>query len=562
MSGTEHIKAGEAALAAGDWTAAKDAFTAALRKDESPEALDGLGRSLWWLKRVSEGLDARTRAYTAFRRAGRFEEAARVAVWLAREHRSLFANEVAADGWLARAKSILDRTSDSSVVGWIHLAEAEGSFDAASATGLVRRAVTVAREHNDADLEITVLARLALLEIATGEVDEGLSHLDEAMTAAVAGEGRHAQSFAEACCALMEATELIGDGERIAKWGSALDEYGRSFDFGPLALLGPPSAGGTLSAFCGACCGGIYLVTGRLEDAEKELISAIGELESTGMRSRCVHPVTQLAELRVVQGRLEEAQGLLSSYEDLSESVRPLAVLDLALDLPAAAAARLRARIEELGTLDVIALPLWAVVVDAELARGDIDAGERAAQDVARIASLTGSGRHNGEALFARGKVAVARGDAEAPALLREAATRLSEASLPLLACRARMELARALADGDRAVSISEARSALAAFERLGATSDADRAASFLRDMGVKGRTGPKDIGLLTKREVEVLRLVAGGFSNAEIAERLFISVKTAGNHVSNILSKLVLRSRTEAAAYAALHPALEPDTE
>jgi DNA-binding NarL/FixJ family response regulator len=94
----------------------------------------------------------------------------------------------------------------------------------------------------------------------------------------------------------------------------------------------------------------------------------------------------------------------------------------------------------------------------------------------------------------------------------------------------------------------------LAAFERLGATADADAAAAFLRQLGAKGRTGPKDVGLLSKREQEVLRLIAAGLSNAEIAGRLFISVKTAGHHVSNILSKLGLRSRTEAAAYAALN--------
>jgi DNA-binding NarL/FixJ family response regulator len=60
---------------------------------------------------------------------------------------------------------------------------------------------------------------------------------------------------------------------------------------------------------------------------------------------------------------------------------------------------------------------------------------------------------------------------------------------------------------------------------------------------------------VLSRREQEVLGLVTEGLSNAEIAERLFISVKTAGNHVSNILTKLGVRSRTEATAYALLHP-------
>jgi DNA-binding NarL/FixJ family response regulator len=65
-------------------------------------------------------------------------------------------------------------------------------------------------------------------------------------------------------------------------------------------------------------------------------------------------------------------------------------------------------------------------------------------------------------------------------------------------------------------------------------------------------RTGPRHVGILTKRELEVLHLVGLGLSNPEIAQRLFISRKTAAHHVSNLLAKLGLRNRAEAVAYAA----------
>jgi DNA-binding NarL/FixJ family response regulator len=194
-------------------------------------------------------------------------------------------------------------------------------------------------------------------------------------------------------------------------------------------------------------------------------------------------------------------------------------------------------------------------LVEADIARGDVQAAAAAATESSRIAALTHSRRHDAEAAFAVAKVAAARHAADGAALLREAAGRLADASLPLVASRARMAYAGVVAEGDRGAAVAEARGALAAFERLGATADADAAAAFLRQLGAKGRTGPKDVGLLSKREQEVLRLIAEGLSNAEIAGRLFISVKTAGHHVSNILSKLGLRSRTEAAAYAALNP-------
>ena len=388
----------------------------------------------------------------------------------------------------------------------------------------------------------------------SGQVDAGTTCLDEAMAAASAGEAQDLQSAAYAYCALMEAAEMLGDTERFAQWTSLISHLRGDHGFGPFDDLGSSAAYGNLSAFCGACCGGMYLVTGRLDDAEVELTSAIADLKAREMESRCVHPVTTLAELRVLQGRLEEARALLEPYEDLPESVRPLAVLDLAVGSADAATARLQHRLEELRSVAVAAFPLRTVLVDAQIAKGDVGAASDTADEMRKIAALTGSKRHRGEALFAEGKVAAARSGEGAAEILREAGRTLSEASAALPACRARMELARVLVDRDRAVAISEARAALAAFDRLGAIPDADAAAAFLRDLGVRGRTGPKNLELLSKRELEVLRLVAQGLSNAEVADRLFISIKTAGHHVSNILSKLGVRSRTEAAAYAAIH--------
>jgi DNA-binding CsgD family transcriptional regulator len=99
---------------------------------------------------------------------------------------------------------------------------------------------------------------------------------------------------------------------------------------------------------------------------------------------------------------------------------------------------------------------------------------------------------------------------------------------------------------------VAEARQALATFGRLGASADGDEAAALLRSLGVRSGAGPNGAALLSVREREVLHLVGLGLSNPEIAGRLFISRKTASNHVSNVLAKLGLRNRAEAAAYAA----------
>jgi DNA-binding CsgD family transcriptional regulator len=555
---TDPLARGREALAQARWDEARAAFDEALGEGISADALDGLGRSLWWMRRIPEGIDARTRAYAEFRRAGRDERAAIIAVWLSREYRNLLGNEVAARGWLARAKRAASKIPRSRADGWISLGLSEADGDPGSAVDHSHRAVSIARDHEDLDLEVTALARLGVLQIAKGDLDGGMAALDEAMAAATAGEASDPQSVGEAYCALMEAMDLLGGSDRIEKWSASFDRYRDSYDYLPLTAFAT-SRDRTLSSFCGACCGGIYIVTGRLDDAEAELVSSIEALEASRMHSRCVHPVTQLAELRVIQGRLEEARSLLNQYEDLPEAVRPLASLDLALGSPEHAIARLSARIDELRPTPVRSLPLRAVLVDAHLAAGNTDAAAETARTISDLAALTRSTRHEGEAMFAEGKVGAAANDEEAPSLLRRASRKLSDASVPLLSCRARMELAKSLVESDRPVAISEARAALAAFERMGATAEADSAAAFLRDLGVTGRTGPKGVGTLSKREVEVLRLLSEGCSNAEIAERLFISVKTAGHHVSSILSKLGMRSRTEAAAYAVLNLSREP---
>jgi len=115
-------------------------------------------------------------------------------------------------------------------------------------------------------------------------------------------------------------------------------------------------------------------------------------------------------------------------------------------------------------------------------------------------------------------------------------------------------ESALALAGADDADAL---RSSLDELHRLGASETAAVVARRLRERGVRGLPrGPRattrdNPAGLTAREVEVLGLVARGHRNADIAERLFVSTKTVGHHVSAILRKLDVRTRAEASAEA-----------
>jgi DNA-binding CsgD family transcriptional regulator len=199
----------------------------------------------------------------------------------------------------------------------------------------------------------------------------------------------------------------------------------------------------------------------------------------------------------------------------------------------------------------VVAVPLLSTLVEVQLEQGMADEARHTAGRIATLAAESGHPRLAATVDLAHGRVARAVGGAEARPLLERALDGFVRLEMPLDAARTRLELARALRDDDPEIAAREARVAGETFERLGAAREAAAAAALVRELGGPARTGPKDVGLLTQREREVLALLGDGLSNPEIAARLYISTKTAGNHVSNVLAKLHLRNRQEAAAFA-----------
>ena len=155
-------------------------------------------------------------------------------------------------------------------------------------------------------------------------------------------------------------------------------------------------------------------------------------------------------------------------------------------------------------------------------------------------------------AALARARVCAAAGIGDPRACLREALAGFSRAQMPVEVAHSRLELANALVTEQPEVAMAEARAALEAFERLKAARHVDAATAVLRSLGVRTASTSRSGSVLTKREAEVIALLGHGLSNPEIADRLYISRKTVEHHVGNILAKLNLRGRAEAAAYAA----------
>jgi ATP/maltotriose-dependent transcriptional regulator MalT len=541
VAATDPLARGEEALRAGDWESARAAFEDALAGPATAAAHDGLGRAHWWLGNLDDALAHREAAYAELRRRGEPRPAARIALWLAREYLEAVGNDPASNGWVARAQGLLRDAEPGAEHGWLEIARGDRASEPKAMRGHAERARDIARTFGEADLEASALALLGRASILEGDLDAGIAALDEAMTAATSGEVTDPLVFGDICCIVTRACEEAGEMGRLMRWNEVIMSYLERNHHAPLIQ------------FCGTCGAEVFLTAGDIQTAEACLIESIRALETTGHRSRCIQPNTKLAELRVLQGRIEEAERLLAGSGDLPEAIRANVAIHRIRGEHAVAAALLLRRLNRVGDT-VIAMPLLSLLVEVQIEQGDLASAAASGERLASFAQRSGHPRLIASAALALGRVAVAEGDPAARSHLEVALEGFERLEVPLEAARARVELARLIREAEPEVAAHEAQLAVETFERVGAVREADDAAALMRALGGPARTGPKALGVLSKREREVLALLGEGLSNAEIAARLFISTKTAGHHVSSVLSKLHLRSRAEAAGVALRH--------
>jgi DNA-binding NarL/FixJ family response regulator len=536
---------GAEALSAGRWAESVRLFEAALDDVQTDPAraqiLDELADARWWQGDVRGAAAARESGYRIRRACGDLPGAARAAAWLAREYAASLAEMPIARGWLARGETIARSVADPGVEGWIALARATLASSAHDQVVEATHAVDCARAVDDGDLEVLALARLGLALVTDGSVDAGLAALDEALVAASGGDAEQVTTAGQLCCDLVLAAELAGDRQRLATWFAQLDRVRDA--------SGQPSP----VSFCTTCCGETAAVQGDFRNAEQRLHIAVIELQRSGARSRCIQPGTRLAELLLDQGRVEEARRAVGDHDDpASLAVRARIAMSAGEPVLGAALADRAAR--RFGTGSAASVAALGTLVEAHLEAGDQAAAAAALDRLAQAVGGSTDHRSGAQLALARGRVAVVSGADEEAVVAFEAALDAVSGTVCLEAAHAHLALAR-LHHADRpSVARVDAKAAMAAFEALGSSRLADAAAALLRSLGDRSRVGPKDVGVLPKREQEILLLVAQGLTNAEIARRLYISTKTSGNHVSAILAKLGVRSRTEAAAYAAMN--------
>ena len=534
------VSAGDSALAAGDWSRARESFQAALDLGQSAEALNGLGEALWWLGETQDSVDYRERAYAEFRRRSNAVAAANIALGLCVHYQANIGNPAASAGWLARATRLVREFELEDFRGWILLLEVAEAEDAAMGEELAREAKEVAAQSGDLDLELCALAQIGSCLVKQGRVDEGLAFLDEAMAGSLVGEGGNFDTVVFTSCEMIGSCTRCADFERAVQWIRAADRFTERY--------GCPF----LYVYCRTLYGSVLLATGDWMRAEQELKTALKE--SRGSQPALHSSAAAiLAELRVAQGRIEEAERLVAGLEDQGPAAPAVAAIHLARGKPGLAATVVRRSLETVTANEIERALLVELLGEAEIAEGGYQEAADRGRDLADL-----GGAHNCRVIVARGErlqghaLAASGNGSAAKSRLEAALSEFSQLGMPFETAVTHLLLAEGSRALDPEFAVAEARSALAVFDDLGASGQADAAAALLRDLGVKAaRSGPRGLGTLTKREQEVLTLLGEGLSNPEIAERLYLSRKTVEHHVAAILSKLGARNRAEAAAEA-----------
>jgi ATP/maltotriose-dependent transcriptional regulator MalT len=528
------LERARAACAERAWLDAYEAFSRADAEEPlETEDLELLSSTLLMLARDDDAVATLERAHHLYLDRGETLRAVRAAAWIGLDlaSRGLIGQ---ASGWLGRAQRLLeDWPEETAEHGYLLLPQVfrhEGSGDFEGAAAVARQVAEIGRRFGDHDLFALAVQAEGYMLVKAGRADEGLPLLDEAMVTVRTG-GLLPFVVGVVYCGVILACQEAFEVARAREWTLALTEWAQR----------QPD----LVAFTGRCLvhrAEILQLSGSWVTALEEARLAVRRFHETK------NPAAGLAhyregELLRLLGRFEAAE---EAYREASrcgwEPQPGLAQLRLAQGRGDAALAAIR-RVSAEVTEPLKRAALLPAHVEIALAAGEIEEARAACLELKALAERFESAMLSAMVAHARGAVTLAEGDAGAAlATLRSAQQVWLKLNAPYELARTRALVAQACAAvGDEDAARRELAAARGIFEELGAAPDLAR-------LGTSRTRG------LSRRELEVLRLVAKGKSNREIASTLVISEHTVARHLQNIYAKLGLSSRAAATAFAFEH--------
>jgi DNA-binding CsgD family transcriptional regulator len=522
-----------------EWVAAYRALSDLDERELKPDDFMALATTAYLLGRRNDCVQALQRAYQAYLELGDTLGAVRaacaltMALWMG--------GEVAVGGgWQARAERLLEEVPDDPVErGYLYDVNLighviRGEFAEAFATAPMITAY--GRRYGDPDLLAVGVHAEGRLMVYAGRVAEGLHRMDEAMVGVMGGEVSPIAA-GRIYCSTVEACQEVSDLGRASEWTHALATW---CDDQP-----------GLVAFTGQCAvhrAQLMRFHGAYRDALDELAGAVERYTVVGGDPALGLAHAERGDVLRLLGEFAAAQDAYYAAVRFGNQAQPgRALLWLAQGRAEPAAAAVHRALGEVGD-PVHRSRLLPGAIEVLIHAGADDEAAALAEELAGIAESFGCAALRAAADGAAARVALARADADA-ALLAARRAISAWAGLSAVYERARCRLLggqalRLLGEEESAeAEITEARRT---FAELGAKPAEREAAALLG--------GEKAPGGLSPREVEVLRLVAAGNSNPQIATALVLSEKTVARHLSNIFTKLGVGSRTAAAAFAYEH--------
>ena len=501
-----------AAAARGEWPLAYELLRGLVDGPAAdPDDLDALADAAWWLCRVEESIEHRQRAYAGHAAAGAHCRAA-YSAWMVFYEHHLAARSSVAAGWLARARRHLAGQPESVEHAYLELGEAFLAQERGDPDAALRHAGTmaeIARRQGSVELAAMALEIRGAALLARGEREAGFALIDEAMCAVLAGELSSLFTGWIYCLAL-PAAMAAADLRRAVEWTD-----------GAMAWCAALPSGTPFHGLCRVHRVEVLQLRGAWSAAAEEVDRACEELLAYDPRiaAEAFYLAGEIAHRR---GSTEAAEAAFRRAHELGRDPQPgLALLRLAQGRIPAASAALHTALRGAPDRTVGRARLLAAQVDVALAAGEAGTARAAADELRAIAREADAGATLLQALAATacGGVRLAEGEhLDALPLLHAARDRWLDLGLPYHLAQVRMLIAAACRGaGDSEGARLEIEVARATFVRLGAEPDARRATALLA-------TGTARPGGLTGREIEVLRRVAAGRTNREIAADLLVS--------------------------------------
>ncbi len=532
-SSADQLDRARAAYANRAWLDAYDSFSDADAGAQlGTDDLELLTTTLLMLGRDDDAVEVLERAHHKYLEQGEALRAIRTATWIGIN--LAYRGAVGpASGWLGRAQRLLDnQPGDSAERGYLlipHVFRHAAASDFEAAAAVAEEAAAIGERFDDRDLFALSLHSQGHMLVRDGRVGDGLALLDEAMVTVTTSELSPFVVGIVYCGVILACQEAFEVG-RAREWTSALTQWAEQQT--------------DLVAFTGRCRvhrAEILQLSGSWTDALEEVRRAGASFEAGKNPAAGVAHYRE-AELLRLRGEFAAAEDAYREASRFGWEPQPgLAQLRLAQGNTAAALAAVRRASAE--TSDPFKrAALLPAYVEIALATDEGDEARTACHELDELAGRYESTMLAAIAAHARGAVALADGNARAAlVMLGEARQRWLELDAPYEVARTRVLSAEACtALGDEDAATLELAAARELFDRLGAAPDLAR---------LEPERSPRHG--LSPRELEVLRLVAAGKSNREIARALVISEHTVARHLQNIYTKLGLSSRAAATAFA-----------